>query len=163
MMGMTDQTTAASQEPPLSSDLGVPEPEFRIDYGTFHLDVGSADEAMRTYLARKVAAAPTDLLAHTRRILLARRCNDREETMGALVDLFIATGARGQGLRQRLLDACGPLLSTKHRLMLADKMATGWPADTPSPSPASLLPSGKVGSGRIVSRSDSGNTATVAK
>lgn len=146
----------------MSSDLGIPEPEFRIDYGTFHLDVGSADEAMRIYLARKVAAAPADLLAHTRRILLARRCNDREEALGALVDLFIATGAKGQGLRQRLLDTCGPILSTKHRLMLADKMATGWPADTPSPSSASLLPSGKVGSGTIVCRSDSGNKSVAA-
>ncbi len=147
----------------MSSELGVPEPEFRIEYGTHHLDVGSADEAMRIYLARKVAAVPTDLLAHTRRILLARRCNDREETLGALVDLFIATGPKGQGLRQRLLDACGAVLSTKHRLMLTDRMAMGWSADTPSPSAASLLPSGKVGSAMIVSRDDSGHQAGGAK
>ncbi len=159
----TDRVTSSAREHPPHSDLGVPEPEFRIDYATFHLDVGSADEAMRSYLAQKVAAAPTDLLAHTRRILLAQRCNDRQEALGALVDLFIATGAKGQGLRQRLLDACGPVLADEHRRLLNEKMTTGWPADLPSPSPASLLPSGRIGSAAIVSRSDPDKDAVVAK
>jgi hypothetical protein len=163
MTGTTNQPTASPRERPLDSDLGLPEPEFRIDYATFHLDVGSADEAMRSYLAQKVAAAPTDLLAHTRRILLAQRCNDRQEALGALVDLFIATGAKGQGLRQRLLDACGPVLADEHRRLLNEKMTTGWPADLPSPSPASLLPSGRIGSVAIVSRSDLDSDAVAAK
>lgn len=133
---------------------GLPDPEFRLPLGCFGLDVGPADRLMLDHLARKVVAMPGDLLAHTRRVLLAKRLEDPEETLGALVDLFIATGPRGRGLRQRLLDVCSPLLAGDRRRQLEERMATGWPADMTSPSVASLLPSGKTGSSAIVARTD---------
>lgn len=151
---MRNSLTVESRHVSAEVAPGLPDPEFRLPFGGFGLDIGPADRPMLDHLARKVVVMPGDLLAHTRRILLAKRLADAEETLGALVDLFIATGPRGRGLRQHLLDVCSPLLSAGRRRQLEERIATGWPVDMASPSQASLLPSGKIGSSAIVSRTD---------
>lgn len=56
------------------------------------------------YLAARVARKPGDLLCHMRRIWLHRDMHDEAGTVGAAIDLFIATQNKGRELRLRILD-----------------------------------------------------------
>jgi hypothetical protein len=65
---------------------------------------------MIEHLAYSVARTPTDLTAHTQRVLLCLRQSDPLPLFGSLADLFIALGERGAPLRQRLLGLAHPTL-----------------------------------------------------
>jgi hypothetical protein len=85
------------------------------------------------HLSSSVARDPLDLESHTRRILLALRLTDGDRLMAALVDLFLAVGPRGMGLRRRLLDLAAPQLESEDALFLRDHLASGLPVGTPLP------------------------------
>jgi GNAT superfamily N-acetyltransferase len=65
---------------------------------------------MIEHLAYVVARTPTDLTAHTRRVLLCLDQGDPARIAGSLADLFIALGSRGLGLRKQLFAQAEELL-----------------------------------------------------
>lgn len=62
------------------------------------------------FLAHRIARRPNDLLAHVRRILMARAYRQGKILVEALQALFRVLGGRGAGLRAHLLRLCEPLL-----------------------------------------------------
>ncbi len=56
------------------------------------------------HVTRMVAADPTCLSAHVRRIFLAMQCRNVPAIQGALLDLFLVLKGRGQLLFNRLLE-----------------------------------------------------------
>ena len=135
----------------LSNAVEIPSPEFRLPTSC-QLDVELEDAGLLDFLARKVAARPRDLVNHARRIFLARRQNDAEETFAALFDLFVATGANGLGLRQRLLRRCTPLLDSNSLEFLQAGLANGLTENSEWPCAESMLASGVVGHRKAVTR-----------
>ena len=105
-------------------ELSLPEACFRLPAGG-GLEVADGDAALLQCLRRKIAAVPGDLLAHTRRIVLARNLDDGAELLGALIDLFIATGSRGYDLKRRLLLLAVPQLPDDARRLLERCLKTG--------------------------------------
>lgn len=128
-----------------------PSPEFRLPTSC-QLDVELEDAGLLDFLARKVAAHPRDLVNHVRRILLARRHNDAEETFAALFDLFVATGASGLSLRQRLLSRCSPMLDSKNVIFLQSVLAGGLLVNIACSCTASMLASGAISHRKAVTR-----------
>lgn len=139
---------------PLASPVDLPRPEaaFRIEDST-ELCLRHGDEAMQIYLARRIAARPGDLRSHTRRVLLSHGLGDAEEAFAALVDLSIATGAKAEALKRRLVLICAPLLTPAQRRFLEEDGVAGLPAATRAASSRSMLTSGAFGEKILVSRS----------
>ena len=95
------------------------------------------------FLERQVLAHPADLVAHTRRIFLARSLMQQKALFAALVDLNIATGQKARDLRLRLFNACRVELSKVQRDFLKASLDSGLSAEMPVPDPdESLLTSG---------------------
>lgn len=76
------------------------------------------------HLRRRIGREPGDLLAHVRRILLAHACQRNAEVDEGLSELFGILGDKGQSLRKRLLDLCGPTLAPG-RLQALEAATTG--------------------------------------
>ncbi len=136
------------------NETELPEPVFRIPFGTYQLSLPEADPMLRTHLARRVAAFPNDLLAHTRRIFAAKSCGDAGEVVAGLADLFLATGQRCLSLRKHLLSLSAPLLSADDRHMFEQCLSR--PADgiLPSVSAGCMLHTGLIGRLDIVRKRD---------
>lgn len=75
------------------------------------------------HLRRRIGREPGDLLAHVRRILLAQACRRSEQVEEGLAELFGVLGDKGQSLRKRLLDLCGPTLAPGRLQALEAAMA----------------------------------------
>lgn len=137
-----------------ASTFEMPRPEaaFRIE-GSKDLCPRDGDEAMQHYLARRIAARPGDLRSHTRRVLLSLSLGDAEEAFAALVDLSIATGAKGEILKRRLVRICVPLLTPAQRRFLEEHCAAGLPAATSAASSRTMLTSGASGEKILVGHS----------
>ena len=111
----------------------------------------AGDEAIGDFLAHAIARDPANLRAHTQRIYLHRRRGDRAELLGALIDLFIGLGSRGQALRIRLLRECGSLIGESVYRRLAAAISTGVTAADPLPATrTSLLSKGLEGQAIVV-------------
>lgn len=78
----------------------------------------TADRYLRDHLAHRISRNPADLHAHVQRILLCVRARLSDELYGALLDLFIALGNKGQQLRARLLALCHTLLQVEQLVAL---------------------------------------------
>ncbi|MDI6750772.1 MAG: tetratricopeptide repeat protein [Pseudomonadota bacterium] len=91
------------------------QPAFFDCHGRLCPVLPSAAHAERylDFLKHRIARQPADLLAHVRRILLAREYRQKKVTAEALQDLFRVLGDRGAGLRARLLTLCFPLLDSQ--------------------------------------------------
>lgn len=139
---------------PIAGAFDMPRPEaaFRVE-GSTALCPRDGDEAMRVYLARRIAARPKDLRSHTRRVLLSHSLGDAEEAFAALVDLSIATGAKGAALKRRLVRICAPLLTSAQRRLLEEDGIAGLPAATSAASSRSMLTSGASGGKILVGHS----------
>jgi hypothetical protein len=101
------ENTTPSAPPPEER----PEPAFLADgrHG-LRLDTqGSATEA-KHFLAHAIARHPTDLKSHVQRIVLHAESHD-PAILGAICDLFLVLGDKGQPLRRRMLSLARPLLS----------------------------------------------------
>lgn len=105
--------TLGEVETPLAEDLDQPgmEPIFwqGRDYDLRVPDWYPAGR-MIEHLAYSVARTPGDLTAHMRRFFLCLRQGDPAPLLGSLADLFIALGANGVELRQRVYLLARPLL-----------------------------------------------------
>lgn len=66
-------------------------------------------EAWR-HFSSQVTRDPLNIEAHVRRVLLACRPPLTDRVFGALVDVFLALGDRGRGLRKALLEQAQPWL-----------------------------------------------------
>lgn len=82
------------------------------------------------FLEHRIARQPTDLVAHVRRIMLARAYRQGKIVEGALRDLFRVLGDKGEGLRAHLLSLCTSLLDAqtvqglRHPMRLAQATVT---------------------------------------
>ena len=93
------------------------------------------------YLAHAIAASPSDLLRHTQRIFFFYEKHDSEGLYSALLDLFIALGNMGVGLRKRLLKGSQDRLMPDHYGVLAQWLDQASPCpekDIPLPSQSVL-------------------------
>jgi hypothetical protein len=70
-------------------------------------------ERYLTYLHHRILRNPRDLLAHTRRVMLALSGNQPTLVYAALTDLFAALGDKGADLRTGLLEKCRPILTSE--------------------------------------------------
>jgi hypothetical protein len=123
----------------------------------------AGDEAVGDFLAHAIARNPANLRAHTQRIYLHRRRGDRVELIGALIDLFIGLGSRGQALRVRLLRECRSLLDESAYRHLAVAIRTGVAATDPlPPAQTSLLSKGVDGCAVVVRGSGAAGTAVAS-
>lgn len=134
-----------------ANELALPPLEFRLPNSCL-VDLDFDDCTLLDFLKRKVAAHPRDLLSHARRILVARRQNNVDETFGALLDLFVATGANGLNLRQRLLTRCFAMLDTEKASFLQAGLAAGLSANVSWPGAASVLADGAISDRKAVSK-----------
>lgn len=73
------------------------------------------------YLHHRIIRNPRDLLAHTRRILLALSGNRSALVYAALADLFAALGDKGADLRTGLLQKCRAALTSEQAQALLAK------------------------------------------
>ncbi len=98
---------------PVQADLDLPGMEPIFWQGADH-ELLTPDwypkGPMIEHLAYSVARTPSDLTAHTRRVLLCLSQGDPLPLFGSLADLFIALGERGAPLRQRLFKLAHPRL-----------------------------------------------------
>lgn len=107
-------------------------------------------EAWRHFTVQ-VARDPLDLEAHTRRVLLASRPPLTDRAFGALVDLFMALGGRGRGLRRQLLEQAMPWLDPDDAHFLRLHLDTELPRGAQLPSQRwSVLDTAVLGSLRMV-------------
>lgn len=119
----------------LETDLASPEPAFRPLSG-YALRLEGADRSMLNHLAAHIETKPSDLLSHTRRILIAIDLKDPDELFGALVDLFIAKGDSATNVRANLLQRATALLSARQQDFLRQHLTNGLTAQTPVPMAA---------------------------
>lgn len=68
---------------------------------------------MLDHLHRRIVHEPRDLLAHVRRIMLAKASQNKDQVATGLSELFDVLGEKGSSLRLRLLDLCVPMLSQR--------------------------------------------------
>lgn len=127
----------------LETDLASPEPVFRPQSG-YALRLEGADRAMLNHLAAHIETKPSDLLGHTRRILIAIDLKEPDELFGALVDLFIAKGDSAVNVRANLLQRATGLLSTAQQSFLRQHLVNGLTPQTPANARCSRLTAGMV-------------------
>lgn len=88
---------------------------FRVDDLRALCPVHPSEAAgLADYLEQRIAAEPSHLLHHTRRIALEYRLDRPESLYGALLDLFHVLGADGSALRRRLAEGARERLRPEH-------------------------------------------------
>lgn len=118
-------------------------------------DLASPYEGV-VYLGHRILANRTDLRCHAQRILLLVEAGNVPALQGALVDLFIALGDKGSGLKGRLLDLAAPKLPRTAVAFFGQRLLTGikpWEAAV-SRTRSSLLSFGYSGVPEVVRRLD---------
>jgi hypothetical protein len=80
----------------------------------------------RRHLATRIARDHSDIQAHIQRIYLLLDSRDSEEMIfGALIDLFLALGAKGHELREAVLKIARPQLHEKDYQFLVQRLKNG--------------------------------------
>lgn len=77
-------------------------------------------EKMEKHLVAKILDNPLDLDSHTRRILLNIHFEKEQELIGALQDLFIALGDKGEPIKRNLLERSKSVIATETFTALSD-------------------------------------------
>jgi hypothetical protein len=114
------------------------------------LDQGDVREQWR-HLGARVARDPLDLEGHTRRVLLACRAPLTDFAFGALLDLFLVLGPRGQALRARLLATAEGWLEADEAHFLRQALEGGLGRGGALPNaPGSVFHSALVGAAQLV-------------
>lgn len=131
-------TALASVRPPPSI---ADEPAFGLDEGSRLRPSGRwSPESAGGYLARAIARDPGDLRRHVRRVALWTASARADEIYGALIDLYVALGACGAALRERMLGAAAASLADDQRAFLSGRLGAGLAATDPHPpAPTSVL------------------------
>ena len=131
--------------------IDYPEPAFR-HFSSKHLLPEPRDTQALLHLRSRVAFMPGDLLSHTQRVLLCYHLSDPDQTFGALVDLFVATGANALPLRNTLLSRCQALLSLEQRAILTLHLVNGLSSISAPNCTQSVLGSGYISQLSAVSK-----------
>lgn len=87
---------------------------FRIQEDSHLIYRGDEQLIVLRYLQRRVAARPSQLRNHIRRVYLAIQTCEPDHLTGALVDLMLVLKGRGRYLLNRMLKQSGPLLKKEH-------------------------------------------------
>lgn len=91
----------------------LPHKQFNTQSGRRHLEI-------------RIARDHSDIQAHIQRIYLLLDSRDSEEMiLGALVDLFLALGAKGHDLRESVLKIARPQLHEKDYHFLVQRLKNG--------------------------------------
>ena len=107
-------------------------------------------DAWRHFTAQ-IARDPLDIEAHARRVLLASRPPLTDRAFGALIDLFLALGDRGRGLRRQLLEHALPWLDPDDAHLLRLHLDAGLTRGTRLPAQTwSSLDSAVLGASGMV-------------
>lgn len=110
----------------------------------------------KRFLSFQLARSPDNLRQHAQRIFLLIANQDREPLFGALVDLFIALGEKGEDFRKRLLNMAAPLLSEEDYQFLSQHQKDGLAArDSVAHLKGSVLSKGICGTVELVNREKS--------
>ncbi|OGT90835.1 MAG: hypothetical protein A2514_04470 [Gammaproteobacteria bacterium RIFOXYD12_FULL_61_37] len=105
------------------------------------------------FLSYQLARHPENLRQHAQRIFLLISSRETGPLFGALVDLFIALGDKGEDLRKRLLGLARPLLTNEDYEFLARHQRQGLEArHAKTDLKGSVLSEGFCGSNILVSR-----------
>jgi tetratricopeptide (TPR) repeat protein len=115
--------------------------------------VYDVDSALH-YLGHRIVNHPRELRSHVQRILLLIRQEDGASLYGALVDLLITLGDKGQALKRRMLDLAAPLLNRTSLMFLQRQLESGIRACDPAVARvrSSLLRAGFCGTDQLVLR-----------
>lgn len=106
--------------------------------------------SLAIHLSHCIARNPKDLRSHVRRIFLEIARNNGQGLFAALLDLFIALGARGLRLRQRMLNISEELLTEDQINSLGENLLRGMvPAGIPGVQ-GSILGQGMIGNHALV-------------
>ena len=128
------------------------DPAFQVvTADTIRLTTKKSRELTLSYLAFRIARSPSDLINHTRRIVLESETGNGERLYGALQDLFIALGKRGPDLRKKLLEGAKASLSQERYDVLKRCLYQAEVTSASLPhSMFSVLSSGIVGTQKLV-------------
>ncbi|MCG8426238.1 MAG: hypothetical protein MI754_02630 [Chromatiales bacterium] len=111
------------------------------------------DSEVQAYLTHEIVRSPKNLRLHVQRINLYRRGKNTSGVYGALLDLFIVLGNRGDDLRKRMLNVSKSILAEEHIAVLSNKIAEGLDFKTAVPaSPYSILSKGVSGTSDLVEK-----------
>ncbi|HLF98323.1 MAG TPA: hypothetical protein VI457_14375 [Methylococcaceae bacterium] len=92
---------------------------FRVDGMRALRPVGLSEAPeLSDYLEQRIAAEPSHLLHHIRRIALAYQLDRPESLYGALIDLFLVLGTDGRALRRRMTEGARARLLPEHHAHL---------------------------------------------
>ncbi len=111
------------------------------------------NSSVSDFLAHQVGRDPTDLLRHVQRVSYFLTKHDGHGAYGAIVDLFVALGAKGIALRRNMLRTATPVLSLEQHHALEEKLESGLsPLDRMPLSSESILGKGIRGATCLVER-----------
>lgn len=146
----TPMTNAAHAPFPTPANRWPVEAFVRVDAAALMrgapLPPGVRHRAAWRQACGEVARDPWHLDAHARRVLLACMAGERAHVFDALVDCFLALGARGLALRRTLLERARPWLDDESHDFLVHHLPGGLTRDEPLPTHgAALLDPGLIG------------------
>lgn len=133
-------------EPTPPELLAVFEPVFSTSEASELRFPAEWNERLDEFLSHSVARDPNDLRSHTRRILVAVDRGEPGRLCGALIDLFIALGTRGEALRKRMLGVAKPKLRARDFQGLSEILSGYRSADRFPFVEHSVLAKGTLGS-----------------
>lgn len=119
---------------PASTDASLPGMAPIFWQGTGHalrLPAWYPAGPMAAHLAYAIAREPTNLTAHTRRVLLCLERPQEELLSGALMDIFIVLNGRGTALAARLFALSQPHLSAAQQAFFQDWLTQGAVSEHP--------------------------------
>jgi hypothetical protein len=112
-----------------------------------------SDDDVAHQMARRVAQDPDDARLHVARVNHHVLARDADGVYAALLDMYLAFGPSGAGLRARLLNGARQLIGPQRAAVLDRTTGTGLAYRTPTPpSSGSMLSHGVTGSTDIVCR-----------
>lgn len=122
------------------------------------------EEGLRAALLRRldhdVVRSRAALILHVQRLLLYQQASDAAGVLGALLDLFIALGARGRDLRKRMLERTRALLGAEQAAFFESRLDAGvGELEIVPDAPASRLARGICGRTALVARTQAGPAA----
>jgi len=116
------------------------------------LDAGNWWEQALSYLARQITHEPSDLRSHVQRIYLHIHLSDAAGVTGALLDLYIALGEKGQPLRTRMFIFAAHLLKPRWiEYFIRHQDAGVLSSDITPPVHTSMLTLGLSGTSQVIS------------
>jgi tetratricopeptide (TPR) repeat protein len=117
------------------------------------IDAEADGSEVQDYFAHLIARYPADLRTHVQRINFHVARGEPERTYGALLDLFIALGEKGESLRKRMLQAAYSILTKETLEVFSVNVERGISSTDVTPTAgSSVLTKGLQGTSQLVTR-----------